>query len=103
MRIVASVSAQPPITPTVRKLFKLKKCFCFLGGAAYAYPSGIIARSASLGQELTNLVVVAFDEPHQAEELRLKLQKLQSQYCWILRTWYSPLRTGLLSCAMPPT
>jgi len=29
---------------------------------------------------MSNLVVVAFDEPHQAEEVRLKLQKLQSEY-----------------------
>jgi uncharacterized membrane protein len=27
-----------------------------------------------------NLVVVAFDEPHEAEEVRLRLQKLQSEY-----------------------
>jgi uncharacterized membrane protein len=29
---------------------------------------------------MSNLVVVAFDEPHKAEEVRLKLQKLQSEY-----------------------
>jgi uncharacterized membrane protein len=27
-----------------------------------------------------NLVVIAFDEPHEAEEVRLRLQKLQSEY-----------------------
>jgi uncharacterized membrane protein len=27
-----------------------------------------------------NLVVVGFDEPHKAEEARLRLQKLQSEY-----------------------
>jgi len=29
---------------------------------------------------MSNLVVVAFDEPHKAEEVRLKLQELQSEY-----------------------
>src|ERR1700730_2543813 len=29
---------------------------------------------------MSNLVVVGFDEPHKAEEVRLKLQKLQSEY-----------------------
>ena len=29
---------------------------------------------------MSNLVVVALDEPHKAEEVRLKLQKLQSEY-----------------------
>ena len=29
---------------------------------------------------MSNLVVVAFNEPHEAEEVRLKLQKLQSEY-----------------------
>jgi uncharacterized membrane protein len=29
---------------------------------------------------MSNLVVVAFDEPHKAEEVHLKLQKLQSEY-----------------------
>src|ERR1700736_2823393 len=29
---------------------------------------------------MSNLFVVGFDEPHKAEELRLKLQKLQSEY-----------------------
>ena len=29
---------------------------------------------------MSNLVVVGFDEPHKAEEVRLKLQKLQSDY-----------------------
>ena len=29
---------------------------------------------------MSNLVVVAFDEPHEAEEVRLQLQKLQSEY-----------------------
>jgi uncharacterized membrane protein len=29
---------------------------------------------------MSNLVVVAFDEPHKAEEVCLKLQKLQSEY-----------------------
>jgi uncharacterized membrane protein len=29
---------------------------------------------------MSNLVVVAFDEPHKAEEMYLKLQKLQSEY-----------------------
>src|SRR6516225_3123505 len=29
---------------------------------------------------MSNLVVVGFDEPHKAEEVRLKLQELQSEY-----------------------
>ena len=29
---------------------------------------------------MSNLFVVGFDEPHKAEEVRLKLQKLQSEY-----------------------
>jgi uncharacterized membrane protein len=29
---------------------------------------------------MSNLVVVGFDDPHQAEEVRLKLQQLQSEY-----------------------
>jgi uncharacterized membrane protein len=29
---------------------------------------------------MSNLVVLAFDEPHKAGEVRLKLQKLQSEY-----------------------
>ena len=29
---------------------------------------------------MSNLVVVGFDEPHKAEEVRLKLQELQSKY-----------------------
>jgi uncharacterized membrane protein len=29
---------------------------------------------------MSNLVVLAFDEPHKAAEVRLKLQKLQSEY-----------------------
>jgi uncharacterized membrane protein len=29
---------------------------------------------------MSNLVVVGFDQPHKAEEVRLKLQKLQSEY-----------------------
>ena len=29
---------------------------------------------------MSNLVVVAFDEPHEAEEVRLKLHELQSEY-----------------------
>jgi uncharacterized membrane protein len=29
---------------------------------------------------MSNLFVVAYNEPHQAEEVRLKLQKLQSEY-----------------------
>ena len=31
-------------------------------------------------KHMSNLVVVGFDEPHKAEEVRLKLQKLQSEY-----------------------
>jgi len=31
-------------------------------------------------KDMSNLVVVGFDEPHKAEEVRLKLQKLQSEY-----------------------
>jgi hypothetical protein len=39
---------------------------------------------------MSNLVVVGFDELHKAEEVRLKLQKLQgANTCWILRTWSS--------------
>src|SRR4029077_21297333 len=29
---------------------------------------------------MSNLVVVGFDEPHRAEEVRLRLQKLQDEY-----------------------
>jgi uncharacterized membrane protein len=29
---------------------------------------------------MSNLVVLGFDEPHKAEEVRLKLQELQSDY-----------------------
>ena len=29
---------------------------------------------------MSNLVVVGFDEPHKAEEVRFKLQELHSQY-----------------------
>jgi uncharacterized membrane protein len=29
---------------------------------------------------MSTLVVLAFDEPHNAEEVRLKLQKLQNEY-----------------------
>ena len=29
---------------------------------------------------MSNLVVVGFDEPHKAEEVRLKLQELQGEY-----------------------
>jgi uncharacterized membrane protein len=31
-------------------------------------------------EKMSNLVVVGFDEPHKAEEVRVKLQELQSQY-----------------------
>ena len=36
--------------------------------------------SRGIKKHMSNLVVVGFNEPHEAEEVRLKLQKLQSEY-----------------------
>jgi uncharacterized membrane protein len=52
-----------------------------------------------------NLFVVGFDEPNQAEEVRLKLQKLESEGLLDLADVAFAVKdeTGRPSCAMPAT
>jgi uncharacterized membrane protein len=42
---------------------------------------------------MNTLVVVGYDEPYQAEEVRLKLRKLQSEYLLDLEDAVSPSKT----------